>query len=463
MYYRHFGLSGAPFQFTPSPRLLFMSKAHRETLTALESSLDHEPSGFSLLTGETGTGKTTLIVSLLAQNHAPLNIAYVSNPKVGFDGLLRDVARQFGIPAHPDRLELFDDFDRYLAELPPSQKAVVIIDEAQALNDETLDDLRLFANRDLHGERPLHLVFVGQSALLTRLCTPTLRQLNERIGTRVLLNPLEAEEAHAYVDYRLAAFGGSAETLFARGALEHLLARSGGIPRRINVYLHNAMLCAYRAGESRVSLESARDAALEVEDLFAGRRHTALYAAPRFVRQQARALFTAMPGLAPALMAATLAIAGIGSLYFWNSGVSRRADLIGIDATGPVGDAVIEYPGANAAANVAFDREHSPAGGALSPSSASTGGDQPSRRVRVRPGDTLLTIAHNYLGSDDYVDRLIRANPQVGNINHIYPGEILNLPAAGAMRPSVSPAHETVASDARTIVPRVSGASYDGE
>src|SRR5260370_39392644 len=90
MYHRHFGLSGAPFQFTPSPKLLFLSKAHRETLAALEWGLLHEPSGFTLLIGETGTGKTTLIVSLLAQNYAHARIAYVSNPKLGFDGLPRD-------------------------------------------------------------------------------------------------------------------------------------------------------------------------------------------------------------------------------------------------------------------------------------------------------------------------------------------------------------------------------------
>lgn len=431
MYYRHFGLSGAPFQFIPSPTLLFMSKAHRETLKALEASLADEPSGFSLLIGETGTGKTTLIVSLLAQNHAPLHIAYVSNPKVGFDGILRDVARQLGIPVHAERLELFDAFDRYLAELPPLHKAVVIVDEAQALNDETLDDLRLFANRDRHSDRPLHLLFVGQPRLLRRLYAPELRQLNERIGTRVLLNPLEAEEAYAYVDYRLAAFGGSAETLFARGALQYLLARSRGIPRRINVLCHNAMLRADLAGEARVTLESARAAALEVEDLFAGPRRAALFAASRFVRQRVQAWSNAMPGLAPALIAATLAIAGIGSLYFWNSGASRRAEPIALGAASPIGDAVIEYPDANPASQMAGDRRL--------PSSASNDGGQPSREVRVRPGDTLLTIARSYLGSDDYVDRLIRANPQVENINHIYPGEILNLPASGAAGPGASP------------------------
>ncbi len=212
-----------------------MSKAHRETLAKLEWSLEHEPSGLSLLIGETGTGKTTLIISLLAQYQTHVRAAYVSNPKLGLGGLLRDIARQLGVPPHTDRLELFTAFDRYLDDLAPNERAVVIVDEAQALTDEILEDLRLFSNRELQCDRRLHFVFAAQPALLTRLGAPQLRQVNERIGTRAILNPLEPAEARSYVDYRLAAYGGSAEATFARGALEHLLAHSAGIPRRINV------------------------------------------------------------------------------------------------------------------------------------------------------------------------------------------------------------------------------------
>ena len=250
MYYRHFGLSGAPFQFTPSPQLLFKSKAHRETLATLEWGLLHEPSGFMLLIGETGTGKTTLVVSLLAQNYAHLRVAYVSNPKLGFEGLSRDIARQLGISPAPDRLAMSDAFDRYLAALPAGDRAVVIVDESQALTDEVLDELRLLSNHDGGTEKRLHFIFVGQPSLLTRLQAPALRQVNGRIGVRALLNPLEAAEARGYVDYRLKAFGGSVETVFARDAIEYLLARCDGNPRRINVLCHNAMLQAHNANEA---------------------------------------------------------------------------------------------------------------------------------------------------------------------------------------------------------------------
>jgi type II secretory pathway predicted ATPase ExeA len=425
MYYSHFGLSGAPFQFTPSPKLLFMSKAHRETLATLEWALADEPSGFSLLVGETGTGKTTLIISLLAQSPAHVRPAYVSNPKLGFDGLLRDIARQLGVPDHIDRLELFRAFDRYLEALAPNERVVVIVDEAQALSNEILEDLRLFANRELD-RKALHFLFVGQPGLPERLSSPELRQVNERIGIRALLNPLEPAEARAYVDYRLAAFGGSAEALFATGALDHLLAHSGGIPRRINVFCHNALLRAYRAVETRVSLEASRHAAIDVEDLFAGARGASSMDVTPGLLGHFRRLITMTRGLAPALVAATLSIAGIGSLYFWNSGSDRRDEPFSLGAAGIVGDAVIEYPGTG---------NRSLGGDAAIASTDRAQDQQQPRRVRVEAGDTLVTIARAYLGSEVEVDRLIKANPQIGNVNHIYPGEVLNLPASGAVQP----------------------------
>jgi type II secretory pathway predicted ATPase ExeA/LysM repeat protein len=461
MYYRHFGLSGAPFQFTPSPKLLFLSKAHRETLAGLEWGLLHEPSGFTLLIGETGTGKTTLIVSLLAQNYAHARIAYVSNPKLGFDGLLRDIARQFGISQQADRLATFDAFDRFLAGLPAGERAVVIVDEAQALSDEMLDDLRLFSNRDADAEKRLHFVFAGQPSLLTRLQAPGLRQVNGRIGVRVLLNPLEASESLSYVDYRLRAYGGTANAVFGRGALEYLLARSQGNPRRINVLCHNALLYAHNQGETIVSLESARVAARDIDNLFASaRRYERTDRVPAFLRQRFPALVSAMHGLGPAIVASTLAVTGMGSLYFMNSGALRREEPVSIDAARTIGDAVIEYP---AAARNQSSGERSQTEGATQRGTDANSRER--RRVRVQWGDTLHTIARNYLGSEDEVSRLIKANPQVGNVNHIYPGEMLNLPPPDTAQANVvqNRAGETRASEWRRVMPTTTVIKSDEE
>jgi LysM repeat protein len=331
-----------------------------------------------------------------------------------------------------------------------------------------LDELRLLSNRDTRAEKRLHFVFAGQPSLLTRLQAPGLRQVNGRIGVRVLLNPLEAAEARNYVDYRLTAFGGSVETVFGRGALEYLLARCEGNPRRINVLCHNALLHAHNAGEAVVSLQSARTVARDIDNLFASARRyepadrvPALFL-PAFLRQKFPALVSTMHGLGPAILAATLAIAGMGSLYFMNSGALRPEEPVSLDAARTVGDAVIEYPGV-AKSQLISVGDRTTAGGANQ--APEKDGREP-RRVRVQSGDTLHTIARNYLGSDDEVSRLIKANPQVGNINHIYPGEMLNLPALdGGERSGVTTtrARETAASDWRRVPAGSSGIKSDEE
>jgi general secretion pathway protein A len=272
MYHRHFGLNGPPFQFTPAPRQLFMSDGHREGLATLEWAVLHEPSGFTLLVGEAGTGKTTLVMAILARDYTSVRITCVTNPKLGFDSMLRAIARQFGIEARPEKSGMLDAFDRFLADLRRGERVVIILDEAQSLNDETLEELRLFSNRGRADEKQLHFVLVGQPELLRRLTQPHLRQLNDRIGARAVLNSLTPEEAVGYVEYRTRTHGGSPAAIFTRGALPYLIDHSGGIPRRINLLCHNAMLLAYSAGLREVDLPSARAAVSEYENLFASAR-----------------------------------------------------------------------------------------------------------------------------------------------------------------------------------------------
>jgi MSHA biogenesis protein MshM len=461
MYKRHFGLSGPPFACTPSPKLLFMSKTHREVRAALERSLEHESSGPSFIIGATGTGKTTLILSLLAQGRIPLRLAYVSHPKLGLDGLLYDIARQLGVPARTHRSELFRALGHHLDKLAPDERAVVIVDDAQTLSDEMLENLWLFSNRNLNSKRPLHFVFAGQPSLIDRLSMPGLRPVNERIDVSATLKPLEPEESLAYVNYRLVAFGGRAEALFAQGALDYLLARSGGIPRKINVFCHNALLRAHHVGEFRVSVKSAHSSAFEVEELLAGpHRHSSIHAVPHFVQRHFQALFSDTHGVAPAVLAALLAIAGIGSLHLWSSEAFRAAARVSSSTSGTVNDGVIEYPSTNDASKVTFPSER-PTADAVAMTPASIAQDRPHpRQVRVRPGDTLLTIARAYLGSDQDFDKLISVNPQIGDINHIYTGEMLNLPT-DASRPGLM--REKVASEWQLVTPDMSTITRAGQ
>src|SRR5215472_5090754 len=134
MYYHHFGLNSAPFRFVPSERDLFLSRAHREALAALEWGVLHEPTGFTLLIGEAGTGKTTLVKSILARNYAQVRAACISNPKRGFDGILLELVRQFRLAAQPAKLDMAVAFDHFLERLRPSERVVILIDEAQTLD-----------------------------------------------------------------------------------------------------------------------------------------------------------------------------------------------------------------------------------------------------------------------------------------------------------------------------------------
>ena len=226
-YNRQFGLSNRPFEMVSKPNSLFMSKAHREGLAALEWGLLNEPGHFTLLIGEAGTGKTTLINVLLNQHfqcvanadgHAIystktsdlVRIAYLTNSKLGFEEMLGVVLEQLGYPSgSTTKPELIRKFERLFRQLRPKERIVIIVDEAQALSDETLEELRLFSNYGEYGKGHLEILLVGQPELLTRLTEPSLRQFHQRIGARAILNPLQREEAFEYIEHKLRESGGS--------------------------------------------------------------------------------------------------------------------------------------------------------------------------------------------------------------------------------------------------------------
>ncbi len=435
MYYRHFGLTGAPFQFTPTARMLFISRSHRDALAALEWSLAHEPSGFTLMLGETGAGKTTLLVALMARNQGGIHIACVTNPRLGFDGIMRDLLRQLGIAACGAQFEMAEAFDRFLSGLPAGDRVVVMIDEAQSLAADALEDLRLFANRaDGEGAR-LHFVLAGQPDLARRLGAPELRQVNDRIGIRTALQALDRDESAAYVAHRVAACGGTVAELFTPGALEHLLEHSGGNPRRINVLCHNAMLAAWNAGEPRVTLAIARAAAL-ASGFANGRAAEARRGGGRFAGLRLTSLRAG--SIRPVAALAAMAFFGLAAVYLWQGDWSGREEPTSIEPGGVVGDAVTEHPGAGYISTIPSGATDpggllaTAPGPGLNDRSAADGaaGRGAPAQVRVRPGDTLAGIAARYLGSKDQVDRLVGANPRLGDANRIYAGEFLNLPAA---------------------------------
>lgn len=273
MYYSHFGLNGPPFQLTSSPTTLYVSRGHREAYSALEWGLLRESSGFTVLVGEVGTGKTTLVLAILAQRYQSVRPIYLSNPKLTFEEMLKLILKQLGLKAQRrSRLADLEALNNFLCALPSEERVAIIIDEAHDLSDETIEHLRLLSNGGKADEKQLHFVFVGQPELLRRLRSASLRQLDQRIGARSVLNPLDSAEIGEYVERRVSARGGSSKRIFSPGALRQIIRHSGGIPRRINVLCHNAMLRAYAAGAVQVDSLIVQATVTEYDGLFLLRR-----------------------------------------------------------------------------------------------------------------------------------------------------------------------------------------------
>src|SRR3989441_350799 len=267
MYERFFGLDDTPFRLTPDPRYLFLSSKHAEALAHLRLGLK-ESSGFVCITGDVGTGKTTLLRSFLAELGPDVAAAYIFSPALSTTELLQRINREFGLPGmSTSQMELVDGLNAHLlAQREAGRVSVVVVDEAQAFSMDLLEQLRLLSNLETSTEKLLRVVLVGQPQLRTLLLDPGMAQLNQRITLRWHLGPLRYRETVAYVRHRLAvASGGKAARLFTVPALRLTHSLAGGVPRLINMIAHRAMLAAFVAREPRVTRRSVVRAYREIK------------------------------------------------------------------------------------------------------------------------------------------------------------------------------------------------------
>ena len=266
MYEEFFGLSDAPFRLTPDPRFLYLSSKHAEALAHLRLGLT-EPGGFVCITGEIGTGKTTVLRTFLSDLGPDVSTAFIFNPTLSWDDLLQRIARELGVPvtgaSHVDAMDALNA--HLLAERKEGRISVVVIDEAQAMPLEVLERLRLLSNLETTTEKLLRLVLVGQPQLARLLSDPALAQLNQRITLRWHLRALTRSETFTYVRHRLGVAGGTDATrLFTTPAL-HLVHRfSGGVPRLVNMIAHRATLAAYVRRRHRIGARDVRAAYREI-------------------------------------------------------------------------------------------------------------------------------------------------------------------------------------------------------
>ena len=272
LYGEYFGLTSQPFSVSPDPKFLYRSPSHREGLAQLTYGIKARR-GFVVLTGEVGTGKTTLIHSLLQQlddghTHTAFVFTFVTSPK----DLLRSVCEDFGLISISDGQK---DMHDYLAQLNQfllesyrkGDNVALVIDEAQNLSPEVLEGVRLLSNFETSQDKVLQIILVGQPELAARLNQPELRQLKQRVALRYHLNPLNLGEVREYIAKRLEIAGGRA-SIFPAQTVDAVHAYSGGIPRLINILCDNGMLTAYALSKPSVEVgmieETAHDLNLSV-------------------------------------------------------------------------------------------------------------------------------------------------------------------------------------------------------
>jgi general secretion pathway protein A len=266
MYERFFGLADVPFRLTPDPRYLFLSRKHAEALAHLQLGLK-ESSGFVCITGDVGTGKTTLLRAFLAGIGLEFTTAYIFNPTLSPLELLQAINKEFGLPSSSESPKaLVDALNMHLlAQRENGRRAIVVVDEAQALSIEVLERLRLLSNLETTTEKLLRIVLVGQPQLRLLLLHPELVQLNQRITLRWHLGPLDRSETAAYLRHRLeVASGGQAPRIFTRPAIRLVHRRSRGVPRLINLIAHRAMLAAFADDRRLVTRRCVRRAYREI-------------------------------------------------------------------------------------------------------------------------------------------------------------------------------------------------------
>ena len=272
MYAKFFGLKREPFSIAPDPRYLFMSERHREALAHLLYGLGGG-GGFVLLTGEIGAGKTTVCRCFLEQIPKNCNVAYIFNPKLTATELLKSVCDEFHVelPSQTRSTgtvkDYLDPLNEYLLRTHAAgQNNVLIIDEAQSLSIDVLEQLRLLTNLETNERKLLQIILIGQPELRTMLARPELEQLAQRVIARFHLEALSEVETRRYIRHRLAVGGLSGAGPFDRDARVRIHELTRGIPRRINMLCDRALLGAYASGRQQVDRATLDKAAKEVFD-----------------------------------------------------------------------------------------------------------------------------------------------------------------------------------------------------
>lgn len=261
MYEHFYGLRERPFDLTPDPRYLVATEVHQEALSNIEYAIASRK-GVALLVGESGTGKTTVIRAAINKQSSRTHCVHLHNPALTRKEFVQMLAARFGLSprARKSKADLLLELEQLLRQRRDAQEAtVLVVDEAQSLPLELLEEIRLLSNIETDDEKLLSLIIAGQPELADRLTDQSLRQLKQRIALRCELRPLNLPESCGYIAGRIAAAGGTPGEIFSREAVVLIHERSRGVPRAINVIADNALVSGFAAEQRLVTTPLVRE------------------------------------------------------------------------------------------------------------------------------------------------------------------------------------------------------------
>jgi len=453
VYREHFGLTLKPFSITPDPKFLYMSPQHKEALAHLLYGLK-EGTGFVVITGEVGTGKTTILNAFLLKLPPRMPKVVIKNPHIRPENLYYLLGEAIGLPEeHRSRDHLVEFEDR----LKATGGAVLICDEAQGLSYEMLEEIRLLSNLETVHEKLVQIMLLGQQELNEKLGSPQLRQLKQRIGVKYHITPLDSAETRDYIDHRLrvAGYEPREEPLFTPSAMGEIYRYTRGFPRLINIVCDNVLLAAYSEDMHQVSAALVKKVVSNMEKTYV--RHSPGIPA-RHIRKDGFAPGRAwLVAAAVAFIAVLLAVSAavvtpvgktlLARISSWYSpaldltprgpapSMPAQAGRESMQGAGSSGTGETFDP-ENKAVSTAPDAlpEHATVG-RETPGAPSVGSAAP-KSVVVAPGDTMAKIAARHYGRVDaaILRRLARANPAIRDINVVFEGQTVFLPDMSVSR-----------------------------
>jgi general secretion pathway protein A len=421
MYEDFYRFDKAPFHVTPDPDFFYWGSSHKEALAALTYGITQRK-GFIVIVGDVGLGKTSIVRFYLARlDRTKLATAYVFNANVTFTALLDTIYQELGIPDKPK--DVYGMVNRlqevFIEEYRHGRNVVLIVDEAQNMPVETLESLRVLSNLETSTEKLLQIVLVGQPEFADKLDLRQLRQLKQRIAVRCMLVPFTAAASLEYIEHRVKTAGASSLSVFTRGALRRIVRHAEGIPRRINILCDNALVTGFGYQKAPVTTAIVKEVIADLEGKVPISHH----------RRASASVAAALLLAGTAFMASTY-----GEIFLSDRGTGMEAPP---SPPAPTRPAIEPSRHASSALKVEGDRGLAEAVAPVLPAGGQSTTHDPVIATRVvEQRDSLSRLALQVYGfsSEQILERVVKANPRIADMNRILVGTVIRFPDVSDLR-----------------------------